>query len=160
LSEKHEKVNSSQDLIEEKFQTLLKISNCMIYTVDINTKFLDVNHAFNDLLGYNKEEILDSSSINKLIHPNDKMILNEGIKKVMEGKLVKNLEYRLEKKNGTYIQLSSNQAPIINNQNKIIGILCVSQDLTKSREIQLSIEDHIHRQALKSNIFACGNIGC
>jgi len=148
LSEKHENVNSSQDLIEEKFQTLLKISNCMIYTVDINTNFLDVNNAFNDLLGYDKEEILDSSSINKLIHPNDKKILNEGIKKVMERKLVKNIEYRLEKKNRTYIHLTSNQAPIINNQNKIIGILCVSQDLTKSKEIQLSIEDHIHRQAL------------
>ena len=148
MSEKHENVNSSQDLIEEKFQTLLKISNCMIYTVDINTNFLDVNNAFNDLLGYDKEEILDSSSINKLIHPNDKKILNEGIKKVMERKLVKNIEYRLEKKNRTYIHLTSNQAPIINNQNKIIGILCVSQDLTKSKEIQLSIEDHIHRQAL------------
>ncbi len=148
MSEKHENVNSSQDLPEEKFQTLLKISNCMIYTVDLNTNFLDGNDSFNVLLGYNKEETLDSSSIYKLIHPNDKIFLTEGIKKVLEGKLVKNIEYRLKKKNGTYIQLSSNQAPIFNNQNKIIGILCVSQDLTKSREIQQSIEDHIHRQAL------------
>lgn len=137
-----------QCLTKKKFQTLLKISKFMIYTLDLNTNFLDVNNAFNDFLGYNKEETLDSSSIYKLIHPNDKMILTKGIKKVMEGKFVKNIEYRLKKKNGTYIQLSSNQAPIFNNQNKIIGILCVSQDLTKSRKIQQSIENHIHRQAL------------
>jgi len=137
-----------QCLTKKKFQTLLKISKFMIYTLDLNTNFLDVNNAFNDFLGYNKEETLDSSNIYKLIHPNDKMILTKGIKEVMEGKFVKNIEYRLKKKNGTYIQLSSNQAPIFNNQNKIIGILCVSQDLTKSRKIQQSIENHIHRQAL------------
>ena len=140
--------NFSQCLTEEKFQTLLKISEFMIYTLDLNKNFLDVNNAFNDFLGYNKEETLDSSSIYKLIHPNDKMILTKGIKKVLEGTFVKNIEYRFKKKNGTYIQLSSNLAPIFNNQNKIIGILCVSQDLTKNNKIQQSIENHIHRQAL------------
>ena len=66
----------------------------------------------------------------------------------MEGKFVTNIEYRLKNKNDLFITLSSNQAPIYDNQNKIIGILCVSQDLTKSREFQQSIDDHIHRQAL------------
>ncbi len=141
-------INFSQCLAEEKFQTLLMISEFMIYTLDINNNFLDVNNAFNDFLGYNKGETLDSSSIYESIHPNDKAILTNGIKKVIEGKFVTNIEYRLKKKNGTYIQLSSNQAPIFDNDNKIIGILCVSQDLTKSREIQQSIDDHIHRQAL------------
>ncbi len=140
--------NFSQCLTEEKFQTLLKISEFMIYTLDLNTNLLDVNNAFNDFLGYNKGETLDSSNIYKLIHPNDKMILTNGIQKVLEGTFVKNVEYRLKKKNGTYIQLLSNQAPIFNIQNQIIGILCVSQDLTKSRKIEQSIEDHIHRQAL------------
>jgi len=139
--------NFSQSLTEEKFQTLLQISNCMIYTLDLNTNILDANNAFNDILGYNKEETLELSLYN-LIHPNDKMILTKGIKKGLEGTFVKNIEIRLKKKNGIYIQFSSNQAPIFNNQNKIIGILCVSQDLTKNMEIQQCIEDHIHRQAL------------
>ena len=139
--------NFSQSLTEEKFQTLLKISNCMIYTLDLNTNILDVNNAFNDILGYNKEETLDLS-IYKLIHPNDKMILTKGIKKGLEGTFVRNIEIRLKKKNGTYIQFSSNQAPIFNNQNTIIGLLCVSHDLTENMEIQQCIEDHIHRQAL------------
>lgn len=138
-----------QCITKEKFQTLLKISEFMIYTFDLNANLIDVNSAFNDFSGYNNEEILDSSSnIYKLIHPNDKTIITNGIKKVLEGTFIKNIEYRLKKKNGTYIQLSSNQAPIFDNQNKIIGILCVSQDITKSREIQQSIDDHIHRQAL------------
>ncbi len=141
-------INFSQCLTEEKFQTLLKISEFMIYTIDLNANLIDVNSAFKDFLGYYNEEILDSSSIYKFIHPNDKSILTNGIKKVMEGKFVKNIEYRFKKKNGTFIQLSSNQAPIYDDQNKIIGILLVSQDITKSREIQQSINDHIHRQAL------------
>ncbi len=139
--------NFSQSLTETKFQTLLKISNCMIYTLDLNTNILDVNNAFNDILGYNKEETLNLS-IYKFIHPNDKIILTKGIKKGLEGTFVKNIEIRLKKKNGTYIQFSSNHAPIFNDQNTIIGILCVSHDLTENMEIQQCIEDHIHRQAL------------
>jgi len=140
--------NCSQCLPEEKFQTLLKTSKFMIYTLDLNTNFFDVNNAFTDFLGYNKEETLDSLSIYKLIHPNDKMILTKGIKKVLEGTFVKNIEYQFKKKNGSYIQLSSNLAPIFDKQNKIVRILCVSQDLTKSIKIQQFIENHIHRQAL------------
>ncbi len=145
---KQKDFNCSQCLPEEKFQTLLKTSKFMIYTLDLNTNFLDVNNAFTDFLGYNKEETLDSLSIYKLIHPNDKMILTDGIKKVLEGTFVKNIEYQFKKKNGNYIQLSSNLAPIFDEQNKIVRILCVSQDLTKSIKIQQFIENHIHRQAL------------
>jgi len=141
-------INFSQCLTEEKFQTLLKISKFMIYTVDLNTNFLDVNNTFNKFLGYNKEEIHDSSNIYEFIHPYDKKILINGIKKIMENSIVHNIEYRLKKKDGTYLQLSSNLAPIFNNPSEMNGILFVSEDLTKTRKIQKSINDHIHRQAL------------
>ena len=141
-------INFSKCLTEEKFQTLLNISKFMIYTLDLNTNFLDVNKAFNDCLGYNKEEILNSSNIYNFIHPNDKKILTKGIKEVLVGVLVSNVEYRIKKKEGTYIQVLSNMAPVFDNQSKITGILLVSQDITKSKEIQQSIDDHIHRQAL------------
>ena len=138
----------SQYLAEEKFQTLLKISKFMIYKLDLNINFLEINNVFTDILGYNKEEILDSLSVYKLIHPNDEMILTKGIKKVLEGKFVTNIKYRLKKKNGSDIQFSSNLGPIFNNQNKIVGILCVSEDLTRYRTIREFIENRIHRQAM------------
>ena len=141
-------VNFSKCLTEEKFQTLLNISKFMIYTLDLNTEFLDVNNAFNEFLGYNKEEILCSSNIYNLIHPTDKKILSNGIKAVLAGKLVSNIEYRIKKKDGNYIQILSNMAPVYDNKNKMMAILLVSQDLTKNKEIQQTIDDHIHRQAL------------
>ena len=141
-------VNFSQCLTEEKFQTLLNISKFLIYTLDLNTDFVDINNAFNEFSGYDKDEILDSSSIYEFIHPNDKENLIDGIQKVMDGMFVNNIEFRLKKKNGTFMLLSSNLAPIFDNQNEMIGILFVSEDLTKSKEIEQSIEDHIHRQAL------------
>ena len=39
-------------------------------------------------------------------------------------------------------------APVYDNKNKMMAILLVSQDLTKNKEIQQTIDDHIHRQAL------------
>jgi len=140
--------NCSECLSEEIFQTLLNISKCIVYKLDENMNFLEVNNSFVEILGYNKEEVIGSLDIFDLIHPNDQMIFTKGIKEVMEGILVKNIEYRFKKKNGSYIQLSSNQAPISNPENKIIGILCVSEDLTKSRKSEQFIEHHIHRQAL------------
>ena len=145
------KVNNfscSQCLPDEKFQTLLKISKFMVYKIDPNTRFLDINNSFTDFSGYNKEELLDSLSVYKLVHPDDEMVFKKGLKDVLEGDFIENIEYRIKKKDGTYIQLSSNQAPIYNKQDKIIGILCVSQDLTKSRKDEQTIENHIHRQAL------------
>jgi PAS domain S-box-containing protein len=140
--------NCSQCLPEETFQTLLKISKCMVYELALDMNFLEVNNSFTENLGYSKEETIESLNIWDLIHPNDQTIFTKGIKEVLEGKLVKNIEYRFKKKNGSYIQLSSNQAPISNKQNKIIAILCVSEDLTKSKKTEQFIEDHIHRQAL------------
>ncbi len=141
-------VNCSQCLPEEIFQTLLNISKCMVYKLDINLNFIEVNNSFIEILGYNKEEILNSLEVFELIHPDDQVIFAKGIKEVMEGRVVKDIEYRFKKKNGIYIQLSSNQAPISNKEHKIIGILCVSEDLTKSRKTEQFIENHIHRQAL------------
>jgi len=140
--------NCSECLSEEIFQTLLNISKCMVYKLDIKMNFLEVNNSFVEIIGYNKQEVIKSLDIFDLIHPNDQTIFSKGIKEVMEGKLVKNIEYRFKKKNGTYIQLSTNQAPVSNQENKIIGILCVSEDLTKSRKTEQFIENHIHRQAL------------
>ena len=141
-------INFSQCLTEEKFQTLLNISKFMIYTLDLNTIFVDANNAFNEFLDYKKNELIDFQSIYEFVHPIDKEILINAIQSVMEGKFVNNIEYRLKKKNGSYIQLSTNLAPIFDKENVMTGILLVSEDLTKSKEFQHSIEDHIHRQAL------------
>lgn len=140
--------NDPQSSSEEKFNTLLTIANCMIYTVDLNTKILDVNDEFTEILGYEKEEALESLSIYKLIHPSDREVFTKRIKKVLEGGLVKNNLYRFIKKDGAYVELSSNHAPIFDNKKEITGILCVSQDLTKSKKADEIIENHIHRQAL------------
>ncbi|MFW9990167.1 MAG: histidine kinase dimerization/phosphoacceptor domain -containing protein [Candidatus Odinarchaeota archaeon] len=141
-------VNCSQCLPKETFQILLNISKCMVYEIDVDMNFLEVNNSFTEILGYSKEETIESLKICDLIHPHDKIIFTEGIKQVMKGILVKNIEYRFKTKNGSYIQFSSNQAPISNEGKEIIGLLCVSEDLTNSKRIEQFIEDHIHRQAL------------
>jgi len=137
----------SQCLLEEEFQQLLKISKFIIYKLDLNSNFLDVNSVFTEFLGYTKED-LDSLNIYELIHPQDKMFFAKGIKKVLDGKFVKNTEYRFKTKNRKYIELSSSQAPLFDDQNKIIGILCMSKDLTEFKKAEKFIEDRIHRQAI------------
>ena len=147
---KFKKVKSfhfTQCLLEEEFQQLLKISKFIIYKLDLSTNFIEVNSVFTEFLGYTKQD-LDLLNVYKLIHPRDKMIFAKGIKKVLKGKFVKNTEYRFKTKNGEYIQLSSSQTPIFNDQKEIVGILCVSKDLTEYKKTQKFIADRIHRQAM------------
>lgn len=138
----------SKCLHQEEFQTLLKISEFMIFESDLDTNFLMMNDVFTDVLGYSRKETLGSLSMYRLIHPNDENLLDEVIKRVFEGHFVKNIKYRLKKKNGDYIHLSSNLAPIYNNQNEIIEVLCVSQDLTEYKTTQEFIKNRIHRQEM------------
>ncbi len=138
----------SPTLHEKEFQILLEISNCMIYKLDLNANFLEINNVFTSFLGYNQQETLDTLNVYKLIHPDDKTAFTDAINKVLDGKFVKNAEYRFKKKNGTYLQLSTNLGPINHENNKVIGFLCVSKDLTEYKTTQKFIENRIHRQEM------------
>ncbi|TXT60352.1 MAG: hypothetical protein BAJALOKI2v1_110012 [Promethearchaeota archaeon] len=142
------KFHFSQCLLEDEFQRLLKVSNFLIYKLDLHANFLEVNQVFNDLLKYNELEILDSFNVYELLHPEDEPIFTENIKKASEGEYIKDAEYRFKKKNGDYVLLSSILAPIFNEQNHIVGILCVSKDMTEYINTQHFIEDRIHRQEM------------
>lgn len=138
----------SPTLHEKEFQTLLRISNCMIYRLDLNANFLKINNMVTNFLGYNQQESIDLRNVYTLIHPDDKTLFHNVINKVLKGMFVKNTEYRFKKKDGTYILLSSNLAPVFDEENKITGILCVSRDLTEYKMTQQFIENRIHRQEM------------
>ncbi|MGV9171108.1 MAG: PAS domain S-box protein [Promethearchaeia archaeon] len=148
LMNKLKNVQFSKCLHEEEFQTLLEISKLLIWKSDLNTKFLMINNSFSDVLGYNKQETCNSLSMYNLIHPNDKEILDKGLGKVFEDQSVKNIEYRLKKKDGNYIHLLTNQAPIYDEQGEISEIFYFAQDLTEYRTTQEFIKNRVHRQEI------------
>lgn len=140
--------NFSKCLIDDEFQTLLKISNLLIYKLDLNSKFLEINKIFTESLGYGDIENLHKHNVYDLIHPNDAKIFSEAIENVLRGESVKNIRYRIKKKDGANVQLLSTISPIINDENQIIEILIVSKDLTNYTTTQQYINNRIHRQEI------------
>jgi len=98
----------------EELETIFSMSNALMAIADIETAtFLRVNPAFNEILGYSSEEMLEKSYMD-FIHPDDieptRKVIEQSLKK---GKKVFAFENRYRHKNGAYRWLLWNSNPIV-----------------------------------------------
>ena len=77
----------------------------LICVTDLNGKFLKINRAGCEMIGYNEEEILNYT-FEKFIHPDDIEISNTDLEKLHQGKKTTNFENRYITKSGKVIWLS------------------------------------------------------
>ena len=120
---------------EEKYKTLVEISNDMIFTVDLKGNFLFTNKAFEKNLGYSDEEIKKINGF-ELVHPEDLEIVKQQFAQLVEGKSVDNMEYRYKTKNGSYINILNNASPIFNSQGNIAATLGIARDITERKRAE------------------------
>jgi PAS domain S-box-containing protein len=126
------------------FKTLLQSANDGIsyYDKDWNLKFS--NSAFYSLIGYDRESYQkEDPSI--FIHPDDIVYLKNRIE-ALETHGFHESELRLRHKEGHYIFLSSRSVTIKDEFGETIGVLTVSRDITKMKQV--------HQDLLKANIEA------
>ncbi|MFH1914656.1 MAG: PAS domain S-box protein [Pseudomonadota bacterium] len=92
---------------QEDLRRIFDLSKDMISISDIRTsRFLRVNPAFTDTLGYSKEELLARSFLS-LIHPDDVQPTIDMVeKKLKQGQEVIDFENRYRRKSGDYIWLN------------------------------------------------------
>lgn len=77
----------------------------LICVTDLNGKFLKINRAGCEMIGYNEDEILNYN-FEKFIHPEDKKISNSDLEILNSGKSTINFQNRYIKKNGEIVWLS------------------------------------------------------
>jgi len=71
--------------------------------------YIKINEAFDNLLGYSKEEIISTNFLS-LLHPDDRYIFDDMAYKVETGQIM-NHESRMRKKSGDYLWLSWTAKP-------------------------------------------------
>lgn len=118
-----------------KYRNLVETSNDMIFSVDLQGNFKFANEAVQKHLGYSEEEIKRLNGF-ELVHPDDLQSVLDRFLELPEGKLVNDLEYRYKTKNGTYINILNNAAPIFDSEGNITGAFGIARNITDRKKVE------------------------
>jgi PAS domain S-box-containing protein len=135
----HKEAGEALRKSEEKYRTLIENLNVGIYRVtpDKKGRFIDVNPAFVQILGYkNKEELLKIHVSDTYVNPEDRITFAGKITR--EG-FVRDEELNLKKKDGTPIIVSENAIAVYGPDGTVLYIDGITEDITQRKKVEEQI---------------------
>ncbi|HRX96182.1 MAG TPA: PAS domain S-box protein [Bacteroidales bacterium] len=113
---------------ERQYGTLFNLSPNGIIIEDSEGLILDVNPAFCELLGYDKNELL-GFNVKSLAHPDARYQVEDNIRKILKGEQLSHTEKSI-KKDGTiaYVHLNERKFDLPGGKT---GIICIAEDITE-----------------------------
>ena len=133
---------------EERFRDLFENANDIIWTSDINGKYLTVNQPFETLLGYTKKELINKPSL-YLIAQEDRKKLIENYQKVISGESVEYEASSFTRKGERKIFWLKLRP--LKEKGKVVGVHGIGRDITelKRAEEELREAEKAEREILK-----------
>lgn len=125
---------------ERKYRLLVESSIDMMFAVDLDGNFLFVNEALVKNLGY-PENVIKNTNGFDLVHPEDTEKVKQQFSQLVEGKKVDNMEYRYKTREGSYIHILNNAAPIFDFEGNVVAALGIARDITPRKKM----EEELHR---------------
>lgn len=131
------KAELARKVLEEKYSRLFEESKTAIFITSSNGKFIDVNPAGVELLGYSsKEELLQKSYLEHCSTP-------EGIEsrqRILEEKgHLEDFELKLRRKDGSEIIVLETTSPVKNSDGKILAYRGILRDITAYKKMEAQI---------------------
>ncbi len=124
---------------EKKYSLLVESSTDMLFTVDLKGNFLFTNKAFKKCLGYSKEEMKRINGF-ALVHPEDMDKVKQQFAQIIAGNAVNDIEYRYKTKDGPYIHILNNAAPISDSEGNIVAALGIARDISYRKKIEEKLQ--------------------
>ncbi len=129
---------------EERYRIVAEQTGQLVYDVDVINKKIEVVGAIEDVLGYDEEvfsDYLDYAKALQLLHPEDKdEVINEISKAVKhEGKF--HIEFRILKKDNTYIFVENNGACLADETGTSVRILGTVANITKRKQNEARLQE-------------------
>jgi PAS domain S-box-containing protein len=127
---------------EERYRNLVTYAPAAIYEMDIQgTKFLDVNEAMCNILGYTREELL-SIKPSDLIDEKSRSLFKERISKKLAGKEVdQTIEYRARRKDGEWIYTAVNVGAFSYTNDLPSRVVVVGYDITERKKFERALSE-------------------
>lgn len=135
---------------ESHYRAIFETTTSLISIIDLNAAlFLDVNPAFETLLGFTKKELL-STPFYEFIHPDDLERTNRIVKdELLAGKDAIGFQNRYRTKNGNYVWLEWSSRPFANKGLIAKGVLyAVAHHVSAQKEIEEKLREQNQRLRL------------
>ncbi len=132
-----EKVLLQNQLVEnvKRFRTIFETAEEGICIVDQNDIIMDVNKKFCDIIGYNKDEILNQNFDEKFVHPDERENALREKEKIVKGE-ASIFERRLIKKDRKIIWVKIAATGIFDEKGNFIGSFAFITDITEQKKLQ------------------------
>ncbi|MBU1340590.1 MAG: PAS domain S-box protein [Proteobacteria bacterium] len=148
--------NTEKKLIkrEERFREMARLLPCGIVETDSDLNVTYANQTGLDMFGYTQADLENGLNGKNIIHPKDRRMAVQHIKKHLNGETTSPAEFRMNKKDGTPIIVLWNSNPIINKK-EVAGFRGSLVDLTELKKLQKEV---IRTQKLESTGMLAGGI--
>lgn len=129
---------------EERFRTSFEWAAIGMAMLNCNGKFLQVNRALSDILGYSESELL-GFSFDAITHPQDTRQHTHLVRDVLKGR---RHNYQLEKryihKDGHVVWAFLSVSAVRNDKNRVIYFISQIQDITERKRNEATLIEREH----------------
>lgn len=136
---------------EERFRNVVQRSLQGYFRVDIEGKAIDVNQAYLDISGYERDELVGRHFVD-LVPESDLESASQLFRRLMSGRDINYTEMRIKHKTGKIITLGFHARRVVE-KGIVEGIEGMAMDMTKEKQYILDLQKSQARyQALFTNI--------
>ena len=135
------RIEEALERSEELYKALAEGTSDAIFMVDGNRDIVSVNHAFLDLFGFPREEIIGQSV--RILHPSNESFIDFG--KLAHSALEQGplrVEWELKKKDGTLLPVEGTFSAIEGPEGAIGGHVGIIRDITERKKADKELREY------------------
>lgn len=126
------RAEETRDRSDQLFRSIAENSADLIAVVDKTGHRIYNNPAYERLLGYTQEELKTTISFEQ-IHPDDRPLVTRAAEQALKTGVGQILEYRMQRKDGTYVTLESHGSFIRDSRGEIEANVISARDVSDRR---------------------------
>ncbi|MBD2483600.1 GAF domain-containing protein [Planktothrix sp. FACHB-1365] len=142
----HPKIKTELAKSEALFRGLVEGSSDLIWSCDLDGKFIYLSPQFETFFGWEASEWIGKSFLD-LVHPDDREIMDKDYPQKRD-----NLEFRHLHRDGHYLWVKVNATAIKNKQGKIVGTQGILSDISKRKASEQVLNQQVQREKLLRKI--------
>ena len=130
---------------EERFRSTFENASTGVALVSLDRRYLRVNHALCEMLGYEEEELLGKISF-EITHPADQKESTKRTRRLLSGEsAAESLEKRYLRKDGQVVWVRSDVSAVQDEEGNLSHFVAQFQDITERRRAEEALRESKQR---------------